>query len=78
MLKNNREETIDMNSKKIIQFSGKEVILKDLEQRVKEIWREDGNLQKDIKSMEIYVKVEENKCYYVINENTWGDFELTA
>jgi hypothetical protein len=69
---------IDMNSKKIIQFSGKEVILKDLEQRVKEIWREDGNLQKDIKSMEIYVKIEENKCYYVINENTWGDFELTA
>lgn len=67
-----------MNSKKIIQFSGKEVILKDLEQRVKEIWREDGNLQKDIKSMEIYVKIEENRCYYVINENTWGDFELTA
>ena len=67
-----------MNSKKIIQFSGKEVILKDLEQRVKEIWREYGNLQKDIKSMEIYVKIEENKCYYVINENTWGEFSLTA
>ena len=67
-----------MNSKKIIQFSGKEVILNELEQRVKEIWREYGNLQKDIKSMEIYVKIEENKCYYVINENTWGEFSLTA
>jgi hypothetical protein len=67
-----------MKVKKVIQFSGKEVILKELEQRVKEIWREEGNLQKDIKSMEIYVKIEENKCYYVINENISGKFDLTA
>jgi hypothetical protein len=67
-----------MKSKKIIQFSGKEVVFNDLEQRVKEIWREEGKLQKDIKSMEIYVKIEENRCYYVINQNILGKFELTA
>jgi len=67
-----------MKSKEIIQFFGKEVIVKDLEQRIKEIWREEGNLQKDIKSMDIYVKIEENKCYYIINESISGKFELTA
>ncbi|MEK6264959.1 MAG: DUF6465 family protein [Clostridium sp.] len=67
-----------MKSNKIIQFYGKEVTLKDLEQKVKKIWREEGKLQKDIKSMEIYVKIDENRCYYVINENVSGKFELTA
>lgn len=67
-----------MKSNKIIQFNGKEIALKDLEQKVKKIWREAGRLQKDIKSLELYVKIEENNCYYVINENVLGKFELTA
>lgn len=67
-----------MKSNKIIQFFGKEVTLKELEQKVKEIWREGGKLQKDIKSMELYVKIEENRCYYVINEKVSGEFDLTA
>ena len=67
-----------MKSNKIIQFFGKEVTIEELEQRIKEIWKKKGKLQKDIKSMEIYVKIEENKCYYVINETTSGKFELTA
>jgi hypothetical protein len=67
-----------MKSNKIIQFYGKEITLKDLEQKVKKIWREGGKLQKDMKSMELYVKIDENRCYYVINENISGKFELTA
>lgn len=65
-----------MKAKRIIQFSGKDVVIGELEQKVKEIWRKSGNLQKEIKSMEIYVKIEENKCYYVINETVSGKFEL--
>ncbi|WP_435790827.1 DUF6465 family protein [Clostridium sp.] len=60
----------------MIQFSGKEFIIGELEQKVKEIWRASGNLQKDIKSMDIYVKLEEGKCFYVINETVKGKFEL--
>jgi len=67
-----------MKSKKIIQLYGEEVVVEDLEKRVKKIWREEGNLQKDMKSMEIYVKIEEKKCYYIINENISGKFELIA
>lgn len=66
-----------MKAKRSIQFSGKEVILEELERKVKELWKEKGNLQKDIKSMEIYVKVEENKCYYVINGTVSNKFDLT-
>ena len=65
-----------MKTKRIIQFSGKEFIIGELEQKVKDIWRESGNLQKDIKSMEIYVKIEEGKCFYVINETIKGKIEL--
>ncbi|MCJ7689019.1 MAG: DUF6465 family protein [Clostridiaceae bacterium] len=65
-----------MKSNKIIQFNGKEVALNELEGKVKKIWRDGGKLQKDIKSMEIYVKIEENKCYYVINSNFPETFSL--
>ena len=66
-----------MKVKRIIQLSEKEVNLSELEQKVKDIWREMGKLQKNIKTMEIYVKIEEDKCYYVINETTKGKFDLT-
>lgn len=67
-----------MKSKKVVQFFGNEVAIEELEKKIKNIWRQEGKLQKDLKSLEIYVKVEENKCYYVINDNITGKFDLTA
>ena len=61
-----------MKTKKTIQFNGKDVTLEDVEVKIKDIWRQDGNLQKDIKSMELYIKPEENMCYYVINDTVKG------
>lgn len=60
-----------------IQFAGKEVLDKDLMNRVKDIWTKDlGNKVKDMTDVKIYVKPEEHAVYYVINNDVTGSFEF--
>lgn len=66
-----------MKTKSIIQYMGSEITTSDLEKEVKKLWLEQGNLIKDIKNLALYLKVEENKCYFVINEKVTGSFELS-
>ena len=43
----------------------------------KNVWRYDrGGKVSDIKSMELYIKPEEGKVYYVINSDATGSFDL--
>lgn len=63
-----------MKTRACIQYMGDEILIEDLEKRVKQIWKEGGKLAKDLITLEIYLKVEENKCYYVINKTVTGDF----
>lgn len=65
-----------MKSTSIIQFGENEVVIMDLEQKVKRIWGETGKLQKDIKDLRLYVKTEENMVYYVINDVFSGSLQL--
>lgn len=65
-----------MKVKSYLQFYGKELELDSLEKRVKAIWKEQGKLQKDIKMLEVYIKIEENMCYYIINQDIKGNFPL--
>jgi hypothetical protein len=55
-----------------IQYQGKEVLSADLEKRVREIWRQKGYLAKELNTIALYIKVEENACYYVINDTVKG------
>ena len=59
-----------------VQKDGHQVGQKDLVDKVKEIWREDGNKMKDLKDLELYLNTNENTCYYVINANVKGSFSL--
>jgi len=59
-----------------VEFAGKSMDYNTLLTRIKEIWKTDGNMVKDLKSVEIYFKPEENMCYYVINEDQKGSFEV--
>lgn len=43
---------------------------------VKEIWKSEGKLIKDIKVLELYYKPEEGKCYYVVNDGEKGFFDV--
>lgn len=60
-----------------IQFAGKEILDKDLTDKVKEIWtKELGNKVKDMVDVKIYVKPEESAAYYVINGDVTGSIDL--
>ncbi len=57
------------------QFSGKSYTPDDLLKICKDVWKYDLNgKEEDFKSVELYVKPEENTTYYVINGNITGSF----
>lgn len=60
-----------------VEYAGKQVEEKDIIARVKELWVANGNKVKDLKTLNLYVKPEENAAYYVINDDTVsGKIEL--
>jgi hypothetical protein len=65
-----------MKIKTFVQHGGNEISLEELEKKIKNIWREQGKLQKDLDIIEIYLKMEENKCYYVINGSISDSFDI--
>lgn len=57
------------------QFSGKSYTSEDLIRITKDVWKYDLNgKEEDVKSIELYVKPEENTAYYVINGDVTGSF----
>lgn len=60
-----------------IQYAGKSLSEEELIKRAKDSWQYDlGNEAGDLNSIELYVKPEENKVYYVINEDVTGSFDI--
>lgn len=60
-----------------LQFGGKEFTDKDIYQEVKNVWtKELKNKVGDMKSVQIYIKPEEEAAYYVINGETTGKIDL--
>lgn len=60
-----------------LQFSGKSYTEEDLIKIAKDVWKYDlGNKSADFKSVELYVKPEESRAYYVINGETTGSFAI--
>lgn len=60
----------------ILQYAGKEVKTADILNKVTEAFIAAGNKETDMKDVTVYVKPEENKAYYVINETVTGAVEL--
>ena len=61
----------------MVQYMGKEVSTDDLMKKVKEYWtKELNNKVGDLKSVTLYVKPEEGKTYFVINEDVTGSVEI--
>lgn len=57
------------------QFRGKSYTSEDLLKICKDVWKYDLNgKEADFKSVELYVKPEENTAYYVINGDITGSF----
>jgi len=59
-----------------IEYGASQITEKEVIQRVKDIWVENGRKINEMTSLEVYIKPEENKAYYVINEDITGDVDL--
>ncbi len=60
-----------------IQFAGKSYSQEDLMKMAKDVWKYDLKQKVgDLASVELYVKPEENKVYYVMNGEFTGDFSI--
>ena len=57
-----------------IEYGDAKIEYNSLVTRIKEVWKSENKLVKDIENIEIYLKPEENMCYYVINEQQHGSF----
>ena len=62
----------------ILQYGDKSVSYDEIVKRMKNVWKSELKRDaKDMKSMALYVKPEEGRVYYVINDDeAIGSFEL--
>lgn len=55
-----------------VQFSGQELLTKEVLERAKQAYISEGHKESSIKSIRLYIKPEEHMAYYVINEKIAG------
>ena len=59
-----------------VEYQENAIAQNDLYEKVKADWTESGHRMANVKSLKIYVKPEDNKAYYVINDKYSGDVDL--
>ncbi len=59
-----------------VEAYGKQAEEKDIIAKIKELWVAEGNKVKDIQTLNIYAKPEDNAVYYMINGEVEGSIEL--
>lgn len=65
-----------MKANLYVEFQGKQMDTKDVLAAAKKVWTGNGNKVKDLKTVDLYIKPEENAAYYVFNETESGKIEL--
>ncbi|MCL2865586.1 MAG: DUF6465 family protein [Lachnospiraceae bacterium] len=60
-----------------LQLPGRDYTEKDLIKKVKEVWTKSFKRKvEEMETIQIYLKPEDNKAYFVVNGNTDGDVDL--
>ena len=59
-----------------VEFFGKQINKDEVVKEVKKNWTDAGNKASDLKSLELYLKPEDNAVYYVINSTEEGSISL--
>ena len=62
--------------KTVLQVSGKEINVEEVVDRVKDAYKAENPEGKDVKTLSLYVKPEDNAVYYVVNETAEGRIDL--
>ncbi|MCH5339423.1 MAG: DNA-binding protein, partial [Acetatifactor sp.] len=67
----------DQKSNIYVQFSGKSYSQEELIKMAQDVWKYDLKQKvRELATIELYVKPEENKVYYVMNQDFTGDFNI--
>ncbi|MBO6114930.1 MAG: hypothetical protein J6P57_07725 [Lachnospiraceae bacterium] len=65
-----------MKSTFYVEYYGKQIDQDTLIKEAKSIWTKSGKKASDLKSLNLYVKPEENTAYYVFNDDETGSFVI--
>ena len=65
-----------MKEQVLLQYQGQEADVTAVTAKVKQAWKDAGNKVSDIAALNIYLKPEEGKVYYVINGTDGGEIAL--
>ena len=65
-----------INQQMVLQFDGQEFDLGAVEANVKKDWKDAGRKLTEIQTLDIYVKPQEAKVYYVVNKEVDGKVDL--
>lgn len=66
-----------MQTELFVELKGKQIDTAPFIDHIKEFWKSEGKLVKDLKLVRIYFKPEESTCYYVINNGeVEGSFQV--
>lgn len=71
-----KKKTAEKVEEVYIQYLDLEVTTKEIVDKVKQIYVNQGHRESSIKSLRVYIKPEENKAYYVINEKITDGIDL--
>lgn len=58
----------DLVQEVFVEFNGNQILTDDIVNRIKESYQNEGHYLSSIKSLRVYVNLEERKAYYVIND----------
>ena len=67
---------VKIKEQMILQYDGRDMQIDALSAQIKAAWKEAGNKLADIQTLDIYVKPQEGKAYYVINKSIEGVIDL--
>lgn len=79
----NKSTAVKAETKKIekkdevfVQFAGEEYVVEEVMEKAKAAYIAEGHRASAIKSVRLYIKPEERKAYYVINDKAAGSIDL--
>jgi hypothetical protein len=65
-----------MKSNVYVEFYGEQVSQSDILEEAKKIWKDSGKKEADLKSIQLYIKPEDDRVYYVFNDDESGSFPI--
>ena len=65
-----------MKSNVYVEFYGEQVSQSEILEEAKKIWKDSGKKVADLKSIQLYIKPEDDRVYYVFNDDESGSFPI--